>query len=238
MQLSMQLAMLKMQELSAMNYFSRVKGITNNLAAAKEPLHNDEIIAYLLTGLPEQYDSLVTSVTTHTEPISLSDVYTNLLSFEMRLIQRQAHPTSHPLTNYAARGGRGGQSGARSGGRHGGRGGGRTTDRSNGPSDRPHCQICGHTNNLAPQCWYRYDDGYQKDDKPSAAMASMPSYSVEVPWYSDTGATDHITNDLERLAIREKYQGKEQIQTVGGSGMPIRHVGHSMIQTLARALDL
>jgi hypothetical protein len=64
---------------------------------------------------------------------------------------------------------------------------------------------------LPPQCGYCYDDGYQKDDKPSVAMASMPSYSLEAPWYSDTGATDHITNDLERLAIREKYQGKEQI---------------------------
>jgi hypothetical protein len=87
------------------------------------------------------------------------------------------------------------------------------------------------------QCWCRYNDGYQKDNKPLAAMASMPSYSVEAPWYFDTGATDHITNDLERLAIHEKYQEKEQIQTVGGSGMPIRHVGHSMIHT-PRALHL
>jgi hypothetical protein len=69
-------------------------------------------------------------------------------------------------------------------------------------------------------------------------MASMPSYSVEAPWYSDTDAIDHITNDLERLAIREKYQGKEQIQTPGGSGMLIRHVGHSMIHTPTRALHL
>jgi hypothetical protein len=66
----------------------------------------------------------------------------------------------------------------------------------------------------------------------------MPSYSVEAPWYSDTDAIDHITNDLERLAIREKYQGKEQIQTPGGSGMLIRHVGHSMIHTPTRALHL
>jgi hypothetical protein len=102
----------------------------------------------------------------------------------------------------------------------------------------PRCQICGRTNHLAPQCWYRYNDGYQKGNKPSVVMASMSSYSVEAPWYSDTDATDHITNDLERLDIHEKYHGKEKIQTAGGSGMPIRHVGHSMIHTPARALHL
>jgi hypothetical protein len=105
--LTMQLATLKKQELLAMDYFSRVKGITDNLAAAGEPLRDDEIIAYLLTGLPEEYDSLVTSVNTRVEPMSLNDIYTNLLSFEMRLIQCQApsNPMSHPRANYAARGG-------------------------------------------------------------------------------------------------------------------------------------
>jgi hypothetical protein len=66
----------------------------------------------------------------------------------------------------------------------------------------------------------------------------MPSYSVEAPWYSDICATHHITNDPERLAIREKYQGREQIQTAGGSSMSIRRVGHSMIHTPTRALHI
>jgi hypothetical protein len=120
------------------------------------------------------------------------------------------------------------------------------TGRSNGSGDRgndrahdrPCCQICGRANHIAPQCWYRYDDNYQKDDKPSAALASMPTYSLDALWYSDIGVIDHITNDLERLAIREKYHGNEQIQTAGGSGMAIRHVGHSIIQTPTRALHL
>jgi hypothetical protein len=82
------LATLKKQELLATDYFSRVKGITDNLAAAGEPLRDDEIIAYRLTGLLKEYDSLVTSVTTRAKPMSLSDIYTNQLSFEMHIIQR------------------------------------------------------------------------------------------------------------------------------------------------------
>jgi hypothetical protein len=115
MQLRMQLTTLKKNDLSATDYFSRVKELTDNLAAAGEPLRDDEIIAYVLTGLPEEYDSLVTSITTRAEPMSLSAVYTNLLSFEVRLLQRQAasQPPSTPLVNYTSRVGRGGRSGGR-----------------------------------------------------------------------------------------------------------------------------
>jgi hypothetical protein len=138
MQMRMQLATLKKHSLSAADYFNRVTGITDNLAAAGEPLREDEIIAYLLTGLPEEYDSLVTSVTTRAEPMSLSDVYTNLLSFEARLINRQeasAAPGSL-MANYASRGGRGGRhNGGRSGGRSGGRGGGCSGGRSGSNND-------------------------------------------------------------------------------------------------------
>jgi hypothetical protein len=69
-------------------------------------------------------------------------------------------------------------------------------------------------------------------------MVTTPSYTVEASWYTDTGATDHITNDLDRLAVHDKYHGKDQIQTVGGAGMPIQHVGHSLIKTPIHALHL
>jgi hypothetical protein len=201
-QLYMQLVMLKKNGLPAMDYFSHVKGLTDNLAAAWEPLREDEIVTFLLIGLPEEYNSLVTLVTSRAEPMSLSDVYTNMLSFETHQMNRQAasNPTSSPLPNYASRGGRGGHSGAHTGGRTSSHGGGHMSGRSNGSgdhsNDRPRCQICGHANHRAPQCWYCYDDGYQKDEKPSTALASMSSYSMEVPWYSNTGSTYHITSPM------------------------------------------
>jgi hypothetical protein len=213
------------------------------LAAAGAPLCDDEVIAHL-TGLPEEFDSLVASVTTRAEPMSLSEVYTNLLSFEMRIINRQGVPTpgTGPAGHYASRGGHGGRSsgctGGRSGGHSGGRYGGRTSNTGDRSNDRPRCQIYGHMNHIAPQCWYRFDDGYHKEEKPSTALAAAPSYYVDANWYSDTGATNHITSDLERLAVHEKYQGKDQIQTAGVAGMSIRHVGRSLLQTPIGALHL
>jgi hypothetical protein len=139
------------------------------------------------------------------------------------------------MANYASCGGRGS--------RTGGRNGGCSSDgHSGGPppsgNDRLRCQICGRANHVVPHCWYRYEDGYQKDENPSAAFVAAPSYAVDTNWYSHTGATDHVTNDLDRLALCEKYQGKDQIQTVGGSGMSIHHVGYSIIRTPVHALHL
>jgi hypothetical protein len=119
MQIRMQLATIKKQDLSATDYYNRVKHLADTLAVIGAPLHDDEIVAYLLTGLPEEYDPLVTSVTARADPMSLGEVYTNLLSFEMRLIQRHRAPTAgHVLVaNYSSRGGHGGRNGGRFAGR-------------------------------------------------------------------------------------------------------------------------
>jgi hypothetical protein len=188
MQMRMQLATIKKHDLSTSDCFDRVKHLADNLAAAGVPLRDDEVLTYLLTGLPEGYDSLATSVTTRAMPMSLSEVYTNLLSFEMRLINRQGTSTPPPsaMANYASRGGRGGCHG----GRNGGRGGGHIGSSASGGTACPRCQICGRTNHLVPQCWYHYDDNFQKEEKPFAAFTSAPSYSVDAKWYSDIGATD------------------------------------------------
>jgi hypothetical protein len=81
------------------------------------------------------------------------------------------------------------------------------------------------------------DETYQ-DDPPSVALAATSSYTIDSNWYSDTGATDHITSDLDRLAVHECYHGGEQVQVRNGAGLQILHTGHSSINTAARPLTL
>ena len=45
----------------------------------------------------------------------------------------------------------------------------------------------------------------------------------------DTEATDHLTNDLERLQVHERYDGKDQVQVANGAGLSISHIGHSRL---------
>jgi hypothetical protein len=41
-------------------------------------------------------------------------------------------------------------------------------------------------------------------------------YNVDAAWYSDTGATNHITSELDKLTMHEKYTGQEQIHVANG----------------------
>ena len=78
----------------------------------------------------------------------------------------------------------------------------------------------------AIRCWYRHDDSYT-DDPPLAALAATSSYKIDPNWYNDTGATDHITSDLDRLVVRERYNGNDHVQVSNGAGLKILHIGHS-----------
>jgi hypothetical protein len=80
------------------------------------------------------------------------------------------------------------------------------------------------------------DDSYN-EDPPSAAMATTSS-KVDADWYTDTGAIDHITSDLDRLTFHELYHNNDQVQVGNSSGMRIMHTGHSSINTADRPLVL
>jgi hypothetical protein len=62
--------------------------------------------------------------------------------------------------------------------------------------------------------------------------------TADTNWYADSGATDHITSDLEKLSIHDKYMGNDQVDTARGLGMRIQHVGNSTLHTPSRDLVL
>jgi hypothetical protein len=47
-----------------------------------------------------------------------------------------------------------------------------------------------------------------------------------------------VTGELDKLAIKDSYHGGDQIYTASGSGMHIKHVGHSSIHTPYHDLKL
>jgi hypothetical protein len=54
---------------------------------------------------------------------------------------------------------------------------------------------------------------------------------VDTNWYANSGATDHITNELDKLAVRDKCNDAEKVHMVSGAGMKISHTGNSFIHT-------
>jgi hypothetical protein len=86
-------------------------------------------------------------------------------------------------------------------------------------------------------CWYRYDESYSFTNFKTAATATH-GYGVDTNWYTDTAATNHITSDLDKLTVQNKYKGSDQIVMTSGAGMDICNIGHAVIKTPIKSLHL
>lgn len=56
---------------------------------------------------------------------------------------------------------------------------------------------------------------------PSRASILCTTYSngCVLNWYVDSGAANHITNDLQNLSVHSGYQGTEQVTIGNGQGL-------------------
>jgi histone deacetylase 1/2 len=89
------------------------------------------------------------------------------------------------------------------------------------------------------------NDGSNTEKQMAMASSAVVAYSAHVhgghstghpspvdpAWYADSGATHHITHDLEKLTTREPYHGTEHVQTANGVGMRIHNIGHAILPT-------
>jgi hypothetical protein len=57
-------------------------------------------------------------------------------------------------------------------------------------------------------------------------------------WNMDSGATDHITGELEKITVRDSYRGQDQVHTASGSSMKISNVGSTILHTPHKRLHL
>jgi len=63
-------------------YFSTMKGLVDEMASAGHRLEDEELICYILTGLNMEYNPVVSAVAARVEPISVGELYTQLVTFE------------------------------------------------------------------------------------------------------------------------------------------------------------
>jgi histone deacetylase 1/2 len=238
-------------------YVGKMRTLGDEMAAAGKKIEDDELLTYILTSLDMEFNPVVTSLLARKETVTVSEAYSQLLAFETRM-EIMGSGQSGSSANMANRGGRGGSGRGRGNsgrGRGQGRGGrnpgysnnfnqrqnaggtGRSNQgRSNTGNAKPTCQVRLKTGHTADKCWHMFEEDYVPEER--HASAAMNSYTVDNNWYTDTGATDHITGELEKLAVRDKYNGADQVHTANGAGMNIRHIGQSTIRTPDKDLEL
>jgi hypothetical protein len=240
MQVCYQLSNTKKADMSAAAYYHKMKGYADTMASLGHPLTDEEVLGYMLAGLGADYEPLVTSVTTHDEPLSLTSFFAHLLSMEVRILQNTSAPEIQSSINAASRqftnnrgGGRGG-----SGHGHGGLGRGSGGRGRGGP--KPTCQVCNKYGHDALHCRQHFNHTYQPEENRdhTGNAATNPAYSVDTNWYLDSGTSDHLTSDLDHLSVHDRYSGKDTVQVVNGSGLSISHIGHSILSGSNRPLYL
>jgi hypothetical protein len=101
---------------------------------------------------------------------------------------------------------------------------------------------------IASRCYKRFNrdflgmgnDGRDIEKQLAMAMAATgngggggatTSYPVDPAWYADSGATHHLTHELEKLTTKEPYRGQDQVHAANGKGMNIHNIGHALLPT-------
>ena len=65
-------------------YFAQMKSYAEELATAGKPLAEDELVSYILAGLDQEYNPLVSALDARTEGVTLDDLFTQMSNFDQR----------------------------------------------------------------------------------------------------------------------------------------------------------
>jgi hypothetical protein len=103
-------------------FFTKMKGLADEMASAGKKLDDDEVASYILMGVGEEFDSVTYVVANRVNPISLLELQAQLVSHEQRHEIRDGG--SHSSANITMKGGRGGGSNQNPNRGRGGHGGG------------------------------------------------------------------------------------------------------------------
>lgn len=236
-------------------FMAKMKSPGDELAAAGRPVSDPEMVDYILAGLDRDYDPIVAAIGAIKNSITVDDLFAQICAFDQRMEMLGDGPSGFRSSANAVYRGRG-QSRSRGGRGRGNRGRGRGNRASSSPTrdggsggyqqrpqrprlqpqqqhqqeeDYPECQICYkfHVGG-ARACWHRYDE--DQEEKKAANLITN-SYGIDTNWYADSGATEHITGELDKLTMRERYHGGDQVHTASGKGMDISHIGNSIVKT-------
>jgi hypothetical protein len=71
--------------MTVIEYVAKMCSLGDEMAAAGRTLEDEELVEYILTGLDEEYDYVVSSVLSRSDTISVSELYSQLVAFETHL---------------------------------------------------------------------------------------------------------------------------------------------------------
>ncbi|KAJ4720471.1 Retrovirus-related Pol polyprotein from transposon TNT 1-94 [Melia azedarach] len=241
----------KKEGMSMNDYYFKMKSLVEDLRCAGNMVSDDELVLYLMEGLGPEYDSVIVNITSRPEKLPLREVYSMLLSQERRIEKNLSagniNLAPNMSTNYTYSGYNNNQrrnwAERNNQNQHAGNqnhfgeflpGKGNHRNASEGEG-KTICQICFRIGHEASKCWFRFNKKFTT--KPGARNFQKKAYAATLEtvtdpnWYLDSGATNHITNNLSNLSIGTEYKGNDQLAVGNGNKLLISHIGHSLLPT-------
>ena len=71
-----------------------------------------------------------------------------------------------------------------------------------------------------------HDNTYQVNNNSLKATTASASSVADPSWYIDSGATNHITPDINNLSTSHEYRGTMKLAVGNGHTLPISRIGH------------
>ncbi|RVW88563.1 Retrovirus-related Pol polyprotein from transposon RE1 [Vitis vinifera] len=128
-----------------------------------------------------------------------------------------------------------------------------TPSRTNRPPPRPYqgfCQICGIQGHTAKRC-----PSFQLVPVQSSTTSATPPANFATPWQPrahyaantttnnpswllDSGASHHVTTDLNNLSLHAPYTGSDDVMIGDGTGLLISHTGSASLPSSTTTFTL
>ena len=70
------------------------------------------------------------------------------------------------------------------------------------------------------------------------ALVATGDTSTSPNWLLDSGASHHVTTDIENLSLHKPYDGTDDIVMGDGIGLSITHNGSTTLSTLTQTFSL
>ncbi|KAF7811615.1 Retrovirus-related Pol polyprotein from transposon TNT 1-94 [Senna tora] len=123
-------------------------------------------------------------------------------------------------------------------------------------NSKPQCQVCGRMGHIGVNCYNRFNQSFteatlvqfisqnqnsqnkQNGGVSAEALLATPETLNDDAWFADNDASNHLTNDVSNLQVKQSYDGGEQVHIANGSGSDIVHIGNSELLSNSKIVKL